>query len=148
HQGADVAAADEKTKLAQQIAQHPAARKRILQMQFVELAHQPQLGLRQRMPAIVNTAAADPESLGLLDDSQLVLRVDHRFAFSRPALLSALSKKSFSRVSSPILACRALRSTAAAAGSVLASPKTPEAPSRSCVFHCVIGWGECRTARL
>jgi hypothetical protein len=34
-----------------------------------------------------------------------VLTVDHRFALSNPALLSALSKKSFSSVSSPILAC-------------------------------------------
>jgi len=34
-----------------------------------------------------------------------VLTVDHRFALSNPALVSAPSKKSFSSVSSPILAC-------------------------------------------
>jgi hypothetical protein len=34
-----------------------------------------------------------------------VLTVDHRFALSNPALLSAPSKKSFSSVSSPIFAC-------------------------------------------
>ncbi|MHC2279418.1 hypothetical protein ACVME8_006061 [Bradyrhizobium diazoefficiens] len=31
--------------------------------------------------------------------------VDHRFALSRPALVSAPDKKSFSNASSPILAC-------------------------------------------
>jgi hypothetical protein len=51
-----------------------------------------------------------------------------------PALVSAPSKKSFSSVSSPILACRAFKSTAGAraAGSL---PKTPAAPSRSWPFH-------------
>jgi hypothetical protein len=41
-----------------------------------------------------------------------VLTVDHRFALSNPDLLSAPSKKSFSSVSSPILACRDFTSIA------------------------------------
>ncbi len=40
-----------------------------------------------------------------------MLRVDHRFTLSNPALVSAPSRKSFSSVSSPILACSAFRST-------------------------------------
>ena len=46
-----------------------------------------------------------------------MLTVDHRFALSNPALLSAPSKKSFSSVSSPILACSRLRRCVATAGS-------------------------------
>jgi hypothetical protein len=38
-----------------------------------------------------------------------VLTVDHRFTLNKPALPSAPSKKSFSSVSSPILAWRFLR---------------------------------------
>ncbi|MGY3079162.1 hypothetical protein ACVWZZ_005570 [Bradyrhizobium sp. LM6.10] len=41
-----------------------------------------------------------------------MLTVDHRFALSNPALVSAPSKKSFSSVSSPILACNDFTSMA------------------------------------
>ena len=37
-------------------------------------------------------------------DGKIVIAVDHRFALSMPALVSAPSKKSFSSASSPILA--------------------------------------------
>jgi hypothetical protein len=52
------------------------------------------------------TATANIQSRRLLGDGQIVLTVDHRFALSNPALVSAPSKKSVSSVSSPILACR------------------------------------------
>src|SRR5260370_4083363 len=45
-------------------------------------------------------------------DGQIVRGLDHRFALSKPALPSAPSKKSFSSVSSPILACSDFTSTA------------------------------------
>ncbi|MFK4532115.1 hypothetical protein ABIA00_000298 [Bradyrhizobium ottawaense] len=54
--------------------------------------------------------------------------VDHRFALSRPALVSAPDKKSFSNASSPILACNAFKSTGVSAD-VLSCPNTPAAPS-------------------
>jgi hypothetical protein len=44
-----------------------------------------------------------------------VLKVDHCFALSNPALVSAPSKKSFSSISSPILACSDFTSTAGGA---------------------------------
>jgi hypothetical protein len=47
--------------------------------------------------------------------------LDHRFALSKPALPSAPSKKSFSSVSSPILACSDFTSTARLRGSVAAA---------------------------
>src|SRR5437764_8515681 len=47
--------------------------------------------------------------------------IDHRFALSRPALPSAPDKKSFSSVSSPILACSDFKSTVGVAVSARAS---------------------------
>jgi hypothetical protein len=48
--------------------------------------------------------------LTLLFQRQIMGSVYHLFALSNPALVSALSKKSFSSVSCPILAWRSLRS--------------------------------------
>jgi hypothetical protein len=62
----------------------------------------------------------------LLDDGQIVRGLDHRFALSKPALPSAPSKKSFSSVSSPILACSDFTSTAGCA-----APLPPPAPNTS-----------------
>ena len=47
---------------------------------------------------LVDAAAADAQNLSLLADRQIVRAVDHRFALSNPALVSAPSKKSFSSV--------------------------------------------------
>jgi hypothetical protein len=68
-----------------------------------------------------------------------VLAVDHRFALSKPALVSAPSKKSFSSVNSPILACSDFTSIAGAAGAMLPEPKTPEAPPSNWAGRNLIG---------
>src|SRR4051794_7106333 len=60
----------------------------------------------------INAAPADVQHLGLSGDWQIMRAVDHRFALDKPALPSAPAKKSFSSVSSPILACSTVRSTA------------------------------------
>ena len=101
---ADVAPADRDALPVQEVAQHPAAGKRVVEMQFVEAAHDPQILGRSWPGFVIDGAPADAERLGLPGDRQVVLTVDHRFALSNPALVSAPSKKSFSRVSSPILA--------------------------------------------
>jgi hypothetical protein len=67
-----------------------------------------------------------------------VLTVDHRFALSNPALVSAPSKKSFSSVNSPILACRDFTSIAGCAVAVPFGLKISTAPFSSCPFHVVI----------
>ena len=82
-------------------------------------------------------SSADVQSLRLSGDGKIVIAVDHRFALSMPALVIAPSKKSFSSVSSLILACRAFKSTGAGDADA-ARPNTPAAPSRSWPFHCVI----------
>src|SRR5712671_5414811 len=81
-------------------------------MQPVETPHDCLVGLRHRARQIVDAAAADAQNLRLFGDRKIVLTVDHRFALSNPALVSAPSKKSFSNVSSPILACSDFTSTA------------------------------------
>src|ERR1019366_337551 len=91
---------------------------------------------------VVNAAAADAQDHGLLLDGKIVLGVDHRFTLSSPALVSAPSKKSFSSVRAPILACRVLRSTVAPGSAFASPPKTPTAPSSNWLFHCVI-WLAC-----
>ena len=96
----------------QQALQHPRSREGELQMQPVEPPHDHEVGVRNRPRQVVDAAAADAQNLGLLGDRQIVLTVDHRFALSNPALLSAPSKKSFSSVSSPILACNDFTSIA------------------------------------
>ena len=104
----------------QQAAQHPRAGEGELQMQPVETPHDCKVGVRHRARQVVDAAAADAQNLRLLGDRQIVLTVDHRFALSNPALVSAPSKKSFSSVSSPILACSDFTSTAGAAATAAA----------------------------
>jgi hypothetical protein len=85
-------------------------------VQPIETLHDHQIGVRHRARQIVDAAAADLQSLRLPGDRQIVSTVDHRFALSNPALVSAPSKKSFSSVNSPILACSDFTSIAGAAG--------------------------------
>jgi hypothetical protein len=104
HQRLYVTAADLAPLGSQQAFQQPRSREGKLKMQLVETTHDHEVRIRHRTWQVVNAAAADIQRLGLPDDRQVVLAVDHRFALSRPALLSAPSKKSFSSVSSPIFA--------------------------------------------
>src|SRR3954454_5893723 len=68
--------------------------------------------------------------------------IDHRLALSRPALLSAPDKKSFSSVNSPILACSVLTSMAGGgADAEVVEPNRPQADSTTCVFQAVIWFG-------
>src|SRR5262249_30964604 len=112
HQRLHVTTADLAPLGGQQASQHARAGEGELQMQLVDLPHQCEVGVRHRPRQVVDAAAADVQSFRLRSDRQIVLTVDHRFALSNPALLSAPSKKSFSSVSSPILACSAFTSTA------------------------------------
>src|ERR1700688_2721551 len=120
---------------SQYASQHPRAGERKLQMQLVETTHHFQIGVRHRTWQIVNAATADVQNFRLFGDRQIVLTVNHRFALSNPALVSAPSKKSFSSVSSPILACSDFTSTAGAAVAGLPAPNTSEAPPSSWAFR-------------
>ena len=104
HQRRDMPAADDDALAPQQIAQHPRSGEGIIEMQFVETPHQLQVLGRHRPRLVIDRAPRKAEHPGLPFDREGVAAIDHRFALSRPALLSAPSKKSLARVSSPILA--------------------------------------------
>ena len=108
-------------------------------MEFVQPAHKIQLGRRNRPRTIIEAAATDAGQFGLSRQRQFVLAVDQRFALNSPTLVSALSKKSFSNVNCPILACRAFRSISGLAWDL---SKIPAALSVNCRFQVVIwlGW--------
>src|SRR6266545_6885060 len=108
-------------------------------MQPVETTHDREVGVRHRPRQVVDAATADAQSLRLPGDRQIMPTVDHRFALSNPALVSAPSKKSFSSVSSPILACSDFTSTAGCPAPLPPpGPNTSAAPPSSCAFHDVI----------
>src|SRR5271166_541389 len=111
-------------------------------MQRVDPPHDRKLSRRRRPRFVIEAAAAQPQQFRLPRQRQVMASVDHRLALSRPALLSAPDKKSFSKVSSPILAWRVFRSTDGVA-SVTAPPEpnSPEAASTRCPFQAVIWFG-------
>src|SRR6202171_3294244 len=111
----------------------------VLQMQPINTSHDCEVGFRHRARQGVHAAAADTQRLGLPGNRQIVLTVDHRFALSEPTLFSSHSKKSFSSVSSPILAWSNFTSTTGCAAPLPPpGPNTSAAPSSSCAFHDVI----------
>src|SRR5215210_2168838 len=142
HQRGDMLTADLHTLGIHEIAQHPTARERKVEMQLVHPAHDGEIGCRHGSRQVINSAPADVQGFRLAGDGQVVRPVDHRLALSSPALPSAPAKKSFVSVSSPILAWSVLTSTAGALGSGLASaPNTLAAPSSSSAFQAVIWFG-------
>src|SRR5713226_2103332 len=111
-------------------------------MQLVDPPHHRQIGRRHRPDPVVEAASAQLQERRLPGQRKLVLTVDHRFALSMPALLSAPDKKSFSSASSPILACSVFKSTAGVASAPAApEPNTAAAPSSNCAFQFVIWFG-------
>src|SRR5664279_2550757 len=131
-------AADLAPLQSQQASQHTRTGEGILQVQPIETLHDCKIGGRYRARQVIDAAATDLQNFRLLGDRQIVLAVDHRFALSNPALVSAPSKKSFSSVNSPILACSDFTSIAGVVGSPFPDPKTSEALPSSCDFHAVI----------
>src|SRR5260370_28414316 len=66
------------------------------------MADDREVGRRHRARQIIDAAAADLQNFRLPGDRQIVLAVDHRFALSNPALVSAPSKKLAWRYAPPV----------------------------------------------
>ena len=96
----------------QLVAQHARTHEGMLQVQLINPAHERQIGCADRTGQVIDRTPTDVEQFGLTCNAEVVISVNHGFALSNPALVSALSKKSFSSVSCPILACSGTRSTA------------------------------------
>lgn len=137
HQRGHMAAPDPEAFPVQGIARQPSPHEGVSQVQLVDPPHQRQVGVRHRPLRVVGTAPADAEQFHLPGQGNFMVAVDQRFALSFPALLSAPDKKSISSACWPILACRALRSTA---GPLLSPspPNTLAARSRSWLRHSPI----------
>src|SRR5271157_5543182 len=119
-------------------AQHPGAHEGMLQMQLVKPPHERQIGGADRLRQVIHRPAAEAQQLGLAGYGQAVLSVDHSFALSNPALVSARAKKSNSSACCPILACSGARSTGSGPG---ATPKTSAARASNCPLQSVIWLG-------
>ena len=130
HQSGDVEAPDLISLAGQKSLKHPAARERIIEMQFINPAHQRQSVGRDRPGQVIHAAPADPENLRLSAHRQVIVPVDHRFALGKsPAFPSAPDKKSRSSVSSPILACSVFTSIAGGLESgFVSAAKNPGSP--------------------
>ena len=105
-------------------------------MQTINVLHEGWITLGARLGPSVDAATTHPQGLGLLR----VGAVKHRFALSRPTLVSAAPKKALSHGSSPILACRTFR---APGDSLEASPPSHPSVAHSprMAFHGGIGFG-------
>src|SRR5665811_344604 len=147
HEGGHVPSAHVKAAV-KQLSPYPSdAVERELQVDLVHGGHQGQITLSGSDRLVVDACAGEVEKTRLPADRHGMGPVDHRFALVPPMRPSAPDKKSFSMVSSPILAC----SSAILGPSSFpcsASPKTAAAPSRSWRFHLVIwlGWTSKRSA--
>jgi len=62
-------------------------------MQLVDPPHDRQIRRRHRPGPVIDTAPAELQQLGLPDQRKFMPTIDHRFALSMPALLSAPTKK-------------------------------------------------------
>src|SRR5207249_1397624 len=119
-----------------------AAEKRMAQMQLVESPHQRTMDFRDRLRLVIERRARQRQQLALPSDRELgMMAVDHRFALSKPALVSARSKKSFSIVICPILACSSFSRASCVSVGGAPSPNTTAAFSISSAFHWVIWLG-------
>jgi hypothetical protein len=89
HQRAHAPAANLVSLATQQARQHPRSRKRKLHVQSIDPAHQQLVCLAHRLRLVVHARSCDTNESRLLRDRQCVRTIDHRFALSNPALLSA-----------------------------------------------------------
>jgi len=79
--------------------QHALTHEGVLQVQLIDLAHKRQIGRAGRTGQVVHRASADAQEFGLFAHWQRIGSINHHLALSNPALVSARSKKSFSKVS-------------------------------------------------
>jgi len=116
HQRADVTSSGFVPDGSEQVSQHACAGEGIVQMQAVDLAHQLEVGRRDRLFDVVQGATGNLQQFGLAGYGQGVLVIDHRLALASSTRPSARSKKSFSNANWPIFACNSLMSGPAELG--------------------------------
>jgi len=135
-------ATDQMSFTSEQIPKHPGSCKGIVNVQLINPIHQRKIGRQYRSWQVIYALSRQLQGTTLLSYRQFVIAVDHLFALSRPALVSAFSKKSFSRVSSPNLGMQS--------GSLffLGRQRSRRHLPASAASSPISGWGERRTAQL
>ncbi len=96
--------ADNEALAPHEIAQHPRPGEGMTENRLVKPPHELQSLGRDRPRHVVGCGAGEAERLRLSGDREVMAAVDQLFALDRATLPSAPDKKSFSKVSSPILA--------------------------------------------
>jgi hypothetical protein len=134
-----MSSSDRNTRLIQILTNFPNTPRRLIQVDVVDKLHKIQLVLTYRLRLTVNRRTVYLQRLALLDQWEIMFTVDHLFALSNPALMSALSKKSFYKVSLPIFA--SIFSMLGAGVPSAFSPKASLLRSRSCAFQAVTWLG-------
>jgi hypothetical protein len=84
------------------VEQHPAACERILQLQFVDAAHQREVLGRRRARLVIDAAATDVENLGMTGDRKIVNSVDHRFGL---AVINGITAELIFPLPAALLSC-------------------------------------------
>jgi hypothetical protein len=130
---------------SQRASQHTRTGEGELQVQPIETSHDREVSRGYRTGKIVHNAAAELQNLCLFRDRKIVFTVDHRFALSHPALVSAPSKNR-----SPASAPRAWRAATSRQSLAWPGPRYENlALLSSCDFQVVIwlGWmSKCATS--
>ena len=104
HEGGYVVAADEEAPVKEFVLDPPAPVKGKLQMDLVDGRHEGQIPVARARGLVIEARAGEVEKVSLSGEGQGVVFVDHLFALGPCVRPSAADKKSFSMVSSPILA--------------------------------------------
>ena len=128
HQRGDVEPSDRMALSLEEPLRHPASGEGIIEKQFVDPAHQHQIGRCDGAWQVLGFAPVDPQNLRLSVDREFALAVDHRFAHRSPALPSTPAKKLFSSANCPIFAWSVFTASGGAVVSFRASdPNMPAA---------------------
>ena len=92
HHRADMAPPHHHALALQLPAQHARAQEGVLKVQLVDAAHERQIGRAGGRGQVVHRAAAHAQQMRLARDRQRVVPVNHGFALSTPASMSARSE--------------------------------------------------------
>src|SRR5699024_8159271 len=123
--------------IGQRNGEPPAAVERVLQVQCIELLHQVLVIVGNWVRPVVHRGTCDIECRTLACDRQRMIGIDHRPSRFESKRANPRSKKSFSMLNSPILACSAAM-RASALSLLWPLSNMSVAPSNSWRFHCVI----------
>ena len=130
-----------KPKIQKTVLNPTAPVARVRDMMLIDFPHPIQIPFRYRPRRVITAGARQSEQPALAAHRQRVLPVDHRLALAPSIRPSADSKKSFSIVSFPILACSSATVGPGSDDFFPPREKTSSACDSNCCFPCTIWFG-------